>query len=383
MTLRAGLEPFRLPLKSALVTGRSRIRHRAGFLVRLEDGDGNIGWGEACPLPGWSSPGVAATGTALRQALDEINTAGDGLAAGGGGSPRNSAGRSAEADIMVGVSDSLVDFPHARAAVVGAWHDLQALRAGLPLARLFSDHPARSVAVNALITAVSPADVETAAAAAVEAGFGCLKLKVGSATPGYDIERVRAARAAAGAGIGLRIDANGGWGHSQAVEVLQRLEPLDIALCEEPVAGGVEAIAAVAGAAGVPLAADESVRNEADAARAIELGLDALVLKPQAFGGADRVMTVAPRALAAGIEVLVTSFIDSAVGLTHALHVAAAIDALAIGAGRVPGAHGLATAALLATDVAEPPAVSAGRIDLPEAAGLGISLATRRGAGPG
>ena len=211
--------------------------------------------------------------------------------------------------------------------------------------------------------------MESAAHDAAEAGLGAIKLKVGLAEPAVDVDRIRAARAGLGPGPELRLDANGAWDEARAVELLRRVEDCDIAFCEEPVAG-IEAIAAVGRRAPVPVAVDESMRSGADAVRALELGIGFLVIKPQALGGFDIALAMAARAREAGAAAVVTSFLDSAVGLAHALHVAAVVDAAA--SRRL--AHGLATAELLAADVAEPPPVVDGAMRLPAALGLGIAL---------
>ena len=349
--VRAELHPFRLALRAPLVTGGVSVRFRAGFLVAL-NADGVTGWGEASPLPGWSRTTLLETEAALRRTID-------GLEAGG---------EAALEDLL----DGLADTPHARAGVAGAWADLRARRAGQSLAdRLSRDHGGEVVAavmVNALIAEPEPAEVEKAARDAVSSGFGAVKLKVGAADPVVDIDRVRAARAGLGPTAELRLDANGAWDPETALEVLDRVQECDIAYCEEPVTG-IEAIAAVGGRSGVPVAADESIRGEADARRALALGVGTLIVKPQALGGPDVALAIAARAREAGAAAVVTSFLDSAVGITHALHVAAAVDAAAPRG----QAHGLATASLLAADVAEAPVVVAGAMAVPAAHGLGLA----------
>lgn len=349
--MHAELHPFRLALRAPLVTGGVAVRFRAGFLVALT-ADGITGWGEASPLPGWSLTTLLETEAALRRTLDGIEAGGE----------------VALDDLLNGLAGA----PHARAGVAGAWADLRARRAGQSLAdRLSRDHGrevAAAVMVNSLVAAPEPSEVEEAAGEAVGAGFSAVKLKVGAADPVVDVERVRAARSGLGPDAELRLDANGAWDPVTAVDVLDRVQACDIAYCEEPVTG-IDAIAAVGGRSGVPVAVDESIRDEAGAAQALELGVGTLIVKPQVLGGPDVALAVAARAREAGASAVVTSFLDSAVGVAHALHVAAAVDAAAPRR-RV---HGLATASLLATDVAEAPVVVAGAMAVPRAHGLGLA----------
>ena len=357
--IRGGLRPFRLALRSPLVTGGVSVRVRAGFLVSLT-ADGLTGWGEASPLPGWSRNTLLQTEAALRPAVEAIESGGQ--------------------DAVDSAIDSLGGAPHARAAVAGAWADLQARRAGRPLAAHLAAGlgiaAAPSVAVNALVAASEPSDVERSAWSAAEAGFGAVKLKVGATDPDVDVDRVRAARAGMGPTGELRLDANGAWDEPTALDVLGRVQGCDIAFCEEPVPG-IEAVASLGRRCAVAVAVDESMRSEDDAARALALGIGTIVIKPQALGGPDKALSIASRVLEAGASTVVTSFLDSAVGLTHALHVAAAVDS----ASPSRPAHGLATAGLLEEDVAEPPPIVAGAMLLPPSPGIGMAPLT--GPGPG
>ena len=395
--MHAELHPFRLALQAPLVTGGVSVRFRAGLLVSL-GADGLVGWGEASPLPGWSRTTVLETEAALRRTLDGLHADGEGKLE----------------DLVEGLSDA----PHARAGIAGARADLQAQRAEQPLAAHLTggrgNVAAAAVPVNALVAEAEPSTVEQAARQSVADGFSAVKLKVGATDPAVDVERVRAARAGLGSEAELRLDANGAWDPVTALDVLDRVQDFDIAYCEEPVAG-IEAIAAVGRHSPVPVAADESIRGEADAVRALELGVTTLIVKPQALGGPDVALSIAARAREAGGSVVVTSFLDSAVGIAHALHVAAAVDAAAPLRGRagrranpvhtgeavaraarerseqeretprpdttrlsLPAhalgrAHGLATARFLASDVAEALPVVAGAMAIPRTAGLGLA----------
>ncbi len=372
--MRTEIHPFRLALRSPFVTGGVSVRFRSGFLVSITVG-GHTGWGEASPLPGWSRNSLLQTETALRPALEAIGT-------------------DAESAVAAVIA-SLEHAPHARAAVAGAWADLQARQAGTTLAAHLVEStgagrsrstgagraetsgkgrsgpaPYEEVAVNALVTADEPDDVGSEAQDAVEAGFRAVKLKVGRAEPATDVDRVRAARAGLGPEAELRLDANGAWDQATAVEVLGRMQDCNIAYCEEPIAG-IEAIAAVGRRSRIPVAVDESIRSESDAVRALELGVSTLIVKPQALGGPDVALAIAARTREAGASVVVTSFLDSAVGLAHALHVAAAVDAAA----SHRQVHGLATAELLAEDLAAPPPIASGAMPLPSSSGLGVTPA--------
>ena len=94
---------------------------------------------------------------------------------------------------------------------------------------------------------------------------------------------------------------------------------------------------------------------------------DVVVLKPASLGGPGRALELASLARQAGMRVVFTHAFESAVGGRHVLHCAAAW-------GDAEGVHGLATAGLFETDVAEPPGCQDGNVAVPTGPGLGVTL---------
>ena len=210
--------------------------------------------------------------------------------------------------------------------------------------------PVRStVAVNALIPAVEP---DRAAALTVEAlavGVTVFKVKVGA---GDDLGRLSAVRDAAGPSARLRIDPNGVWDLETAQSELDRFGRFDLELVEQPVAT-LEDLAALRRRTGVPLAADESVRTVDDAKRLAALdAADAVVLKVQVLGGVRSALRVAD---AAGVPAVVSSMLETSVGLAAGLALAAVLPEL-------PFACGLGTGLLLDGDVVADPLVPEGGV---------------------
>ncbi len=206
------------------------------------------------------------------------------------------------------------------------------------------------VRVNALIPAL-PADAAAALAADAAAdGFCCVKVKVGAGQPAVDVDRVAAVRDAIGPGVALRVDANGAWDLETAIGVLAALSPYDLELVEQPVAS-LEDLGRTRRRVGVPVAADECVRDIDDARHLARIdAADAVVVKVQALGGVAAAMAVAA---AAGVPAIVSCLYETSVGIAAGLALAAALPAL-------PWACGLGTAALLAGDVVADPLVPVG-----------------------
>ena len=339
-----GLHPYSLGLRSPLATAHRIVEEREGALVSYRD-DGITGWGDVCPMPGWSTHG-------LSRLVDELERA------------------IAEHEDPSELSTRLFGYREASAAVVGSALDVEAQRRGVPLATALTMEPyvdttpLERIRVNATIGAADVGTALTSANLAVASGITTLKLKVAHRSLDADVALVEGTRRSVGDEVEIRLDANGGWRPDEALEALERLAPFDISFCEEPTAG-IEAIAAVGEASPIPVAVDESARTVDEIDHAVATGsIPFVVVKPQAIGGALLALRAIARATQAGVTPVVTSMIDSAVGVAHAVHVAAASG--------VDVAHGLATSALLAADVAAPLPVQDGHITVPSGPGLGV-----------
>lgn len=169
-------------------------------------------------------------------------------------------------------------------------------------------------------------------------------VKVKARTPA-DIDVVAAVRDAIGPGVSLRIDANGAWDVDTAIDLIARLARYDIELVEQPVAA-IEDLARVRRAVSVPIAADECVRSLDDARRLRALGAaDVVVLKQQPLGGVRAALAIAD---VARVPAIVSSMMETSVGIAAGLALAAALPELHF-------ACGLATVSFLPGDVVVDP----------------------------
>ncbi|MBD8139830.1 o-succinylbenzoate synthase [Frigoribacterium sp. CFBP 13605] len=217
---------------------------------------------------------------------------------------------------------------------------------------------ARRVAVNATLPAVAADRVPD-----VLARYrGCRTVKVKVAERGQtladDIARVAAARDWVGPEGRVRVDANGGWSVESAEEALVGMAPYALEYAEQPCATVPELaeLRRRVSGTGVLVAADESVRKADDPLAVARAGAaDLLVVKAQPLGGVTAALRIVA---AAGLPVVVSSALDTSVGLSMGAHLAAA----------VPGLRhdcGLGTAALLGADVTRDPLLPVdGEIDV-------------------
>jgi o-succinylbenzoate synthase len=248
--------------------------------------------------------------------------------------------------------------------------DLMAKATGVPVSEFLGGRRRSTVPVNATISGDTPEMAAQAARRAVESGFRCVKLKVGMMrTVAAECELVGAVRAAIGPGVRLRIDANQAWTPAQAISIIRALERFDLEFVEQPVvAHDLQGLKVVREAVNTLIAADEPIIDQARSAAFIEGGAtDIVVIKPMVVGGLRDALTIAYSARRAGVEPVITTTIDSGVGIVAALHLAAAIDGTR--------ACGLATAELLESDLTSgTPQPVAGMMACPDTPGLGVEI---------
>ena len=334
--MNAALNTFSLALASPLDTARGPIERRDGVLLRVE-ADGAVGVGEATPLAGWTES-VEDCRRALERAAERLG-----------------------ADAPNAVLDELNGTPAARHALELALVDREATRDGRPLYRhLGAKERVEHVPVNATIGDSGVEETVDEAEDAIEAGFDCLKLKVGARDLAADVERVEAVRDAC-ASAALRADANAAWNRGQAQTFLAAVGD-ELEYVEQPLAAtDIAGLAALDG----PVALDETLA-EIPLDDALDANPDAVVLKPMALGGPRRTVELAERAREAGVEPVVTTTVDGAVARTAAVHVAAAIPTVS--------ACGLATASLLEADLCPDAApVEGGHATVPQGEGNGTA----------
>ena len=207
-----------------------------------------------------------------------------------------------------------------------------------------------TISVNATVPAVAAADVP----AVLGRYPGTRTAKVKVAEPGQaladDVARVRAVREHLGPEGRVRIDANALWNVDEAEHAIHALAPFDLEYVEQPCAS-VEELAEIRRRTrymDIPIAADESVRKATDPLAVARAGAaDLLVIKAQPLGGIHSALRILAEA---GLPVVVSSALDTSVGIAMGAHLAAAIPDLDFDCG-------LGTVAMFEHDVAVEPLV--------------------------
>jgi L-Ala-D/L-Glu epimerase len=330
-------------MKRPLQTAHGTLRERELVAVSLIDEDGIEGHGEAAPLESYDGVSVARVESALAAYKQVLENAGE-----------------MNGVQLIEACRRVEDLPQALAAIDMALWDRAGRRAGKPVAELLTDKPASAVMVNATIGATDRQGAATQAAEAVEAGFECIKVKVGT---GDDAARVAAIRASTGPRTALRLDANGAWTVEEAVRMIDVLAPVGLELVEEPT-HGLRGVREVRERVSTRVAIDETAAEHG----ALGAGVaDAVCLKIGRCGGISGLLAAATLVRASGAEAYVSSIIDGPLGIAAALHAAAALASR----GPVP-ACGLATLRMFEGAVGDALPLRGGRIALPPGPGLGV-----------
>ncbi|WP_072690653.1 o-succinylbenzoate synthase [Rhodococcus marinonascens] len=208
--------------------------------------------------------------------------------------------------------------------------------------------PPPAVRASVPINATVPAVEASAVPSVLERYPGARTAKVKVAERGQilddDLARVTAVRAVI---PNVRIDANGGWSVDEAEAALRALTadgPLEYA--EQPCASVPELVEVRRRVPGVRVAADESIRRAEDPLKVVRAGgADIAVVKVAPLGGMRRVLSLADELSAHGVPVVVSSALDTAVGIAAGVAAAAALPDLQF-------ACGLGTGGLFESDVA-------------------------------
>ncbi|WP_397600696.1 mandelate racemase/muconate lactonizing enzyme family protein [Silvanigrella sp.] len=302
---------IKIPLKRPFKTALRTVYFAEDIIVKLITQSGLIGFGSAAPT-------FAITGDSLDSIssciLNELKPKIIGLEL------------TNIESIMSKLHASIVNNTSALSAIDMAIYDLYAQSLNLPLYKLFGGY--RNLVFTSVTISANPPDVMVAdALVALEDGFSDLKLKLG-VDPIYDIDRVKAVRAAVGNLIKISVDANQAWGAKESVRMINKLEHLglNIEFVEQPVkAKHIEDLLFVTQNVTTDILADESVFSPYDAFQICkQKAADLINIKLAKAGGFYQATKILNLAESAGIECLMGCMLESQVAVTAAAHFAAA-----------------------------------------------------------
>ena len=309
------IEPFaiRLPMVKPVVMAGEEVRAAENMLVRIESGDGEIGWGEAASAPLMTGETLASMVAAVKLMTPALI----------GREARDIAGALAVMDAKLYGNNG------AKAAIEIALHDLIGRALGQPVHSLLGAKTRERMALLGVVGG-GDRDGDLADAAKKKAeGYNAFKIKVGIDTPDRDAARTRDICKLLGSGLLISADANQGFATEAATRYVRAVNGCGLDFFEQPVAArDLAGMAAVAAAAnGIAIGADEGIHSLDDITRHHERkAARGVSLKAIKLGGLRGVVEAGRLCDRLGMKVNVACKTgESSVACAAALHIAAVI----------------------------------------------------------
>ena len=308
--------------------------------VRISDGDGHEGWGEAAPSKfyGETPETVIAALSRLTPVVERADA-------------WSLEAIEAQMNTAIGRNGS------AKSAVSAALHDLAAKRLDIPLWKLWGLDPANAPPSSFTI-AIAPDDATLRARVKEAAQYPILKVKLGT---DRDEEIIRSVRASAPEKV-LRVDANAAWTPKRALRMIDLCRELGVEFVEQPLPPqDLDGLRFVRDRASLPIVADESCIVATDIPKLVGV-VDGINIKLSKCGGLREALKMIAAARAHGMLVMCGCMIETTLGIAAAAHFAPLLDCA-----------DLDGAALLTDDPFTGPSLSGGTIGLSGGAGLGVN----------
>lgn len=364
--------PYRIPLCHPFTTAHGSLTTREGAIIEILTAEGITGLGEIAPMPEFGGGNLNDALTALHQSPivnDLLNQRPD--------EALNSLYRAIDrlpASTICGLEIALLDAlgQSQQCSISELLTQRSPSNAAHSHGKVSTQShiaPRLHIPVNTVINASNINAAINNAQAAIATGFGCIKLKLGMGVKA-DIEHIHAVREAIGPSIHLRLDANEAWDFDQAYTILTECAPLDIQYVEQPLkASDLTGMHKLRQAVSIPIAADEAICSQISARRVLAAqAADILVLKPQLIGGLRISQQIIQEAMAYGVQCVITSTIETGIGIAGTLHLITASPEVILECG-------LATLHMLQDDLLiEDLSIHNGLLTVPTGAGLGVHL---------
>jgi L-alanine-DL-glutamate epimerase-like enolase superfamily enzyme len=306
---------FRCPIETPVITSFGVMRERPMVLVRAEDADGAVGWGEIwCNFPAVGAEHRARLVETVLAPLVEGRVFDGPVAAW--------SALTASTEVLAIQAGEPGPLAQAIAGVDIALWDLAARRAGQPLWRLLGGASAR---VRVYASGLNPDAPERLAAIRQREGYRAFKLKIGFGAQ-RDLANLTALRTVLGKDAPLMVDANQAWTLEKALQMAPGLVPFDLQWLEEPLRADRpwSEWSELASKVAIRLAAGENLTGHAAFDQALRSGALGVVQPDIAkWGGFSGCLPVARRVLAAGRRYC-PHYLGGGVGLLASAHLLAA-----------------------------------------------------------
>ena len=284
------------------------------LIIRTDDG--HVGYGEACPVPAFTSETQASVVELVEQRVAPVLLGRD---------------PTRRAPLLADLNRVLKFAPFTTDAVDTALLDLTGRALGVPASTLLGGAYRDRVEVHGSVGWDEDPARMVDLAVEQAATYRSLKTYAGRGDVDADLDRLQAVRDAVGPGVGLFVDVNGLWSPTDLIRALRRIDDIGLSMLEQPLP--VHAAASLRGLVDglrVDVCADEGVRTVADAARVVAERSATLVnLGHAKLGGPSAALEAAHVANAAGLGLMVGGVIELGIANAMGLHLAAALPCLA------------------------------------------------------
>jgi L-alanine-DL-glutamate epimerase-like enolase superfamily enzyme len=336
MPLRLAFDVVTLHTRHPFIIARGGRSEYQVVWVRVSDGDGTEGWGEAYPSSyyGESLEGVQAALTRVAAKLPDDPFDLDG----------------AERRLVQLIPESAAT----RAALSVAYHDLVGKRLGVPLWKLWGLNAKNTPQSSFTIGIDDPEKMRQKVAEA--AAYPVLKIKLGTERDEAILKTIRDATDKP-----IRVDANAGWDLAKALRMLPILKDYGVELLEQPLPpADLDGLGVVRAASDIPVVVDESCLVATDIPKLVGKA-DGINIKLAKCGSLREALRMIATARAHGMRVMVGCMIETSIAITAAAHFTPLVDFA-----------DLDGAALTVDDPFAGASIDGGQIRLPDGPGLGV-----------
>lgn len=306
---------FRVPIGQPVMTSFGVMHSRPSLVIRVEDREGAVGWGEAwCNFPSIGAEHRARLfDTVVAPLLLEREW-----------KTPTEAFESLSRKLHVLALQSGEEGPVSQliaGADMALW-DLVGRRSNLPLWELFGG----TATVPVYASGLNPVEPEKLAARKRDEGYRAFKLKVGFGLD-RDLVNLATLRKLLGADVPLMVDANQAWDVETAISAAQQMARFDLAWLEEPIPADAPPSdwTRIAEASPIPLAGGENIRGLHNFSRAVEQNV-LKVVQPDLgkWGGFSACIEIGRQARTQG-KMFCPHWLGGGIGLIASMHLKAAV----------------------------------------------------------
>lgn len=347
----------KIPVIRAHEMNIGTTRHQELVVVRVFTDEGIVGIGEAPHMVGHSQAGETpwTVRVVLRDKLIPAILAKD---------PMNIQGIQEAMDLAVPGNE------RAKSSINLAMYDIAGKALNTPVYNLLGGKYRSAVPLSWSLPIGEVDEIVREAERMCERGWRILKLKTGRRSLEHDIEAVKRVRQAVGKDVRIRADANQAYDVRGGIKVTNAMAEWGLEYMEQPVAGwDLEGMAQVRARASVPIMADESIKSVRAAYDVARMkAADYFSIYVCSPGGLINSKKIAVLGEAAGISGYVGGALESIIGSSAGLHLAASSSGISLGCE-------MGSQYLLADDIGtEPLEMKDGALVVPDGPGLGVTI---------